>query len=415
MTSFAGEATRPLVRVAPTLDGLEAELVREAGLVPPLVVVCDTDTVEVLGRRVARAVRGEPLVLERPHADLATAEELRDRCRHAGSLVAVGSGTLNDLVKWAADRLGLPCAVFATAPSMNGWLTATASLAVRGVKRSLPVSPPAAAFFDLAVVAAAPRRLLAAGIGDGLCRPTVEADLRLAHRLVGERFEAGWFAATREPEERVRAAAGRIVAGEVEAVRHLVDLLVAQSLVMRRAGSSAPASQGEHAVAHILECFARPRPDAFHGELVALATTAVAAVQRHLLARTEAPPLGPVRVNDRQLRAVFGGTAEEARRAIAEMGLDDAVRVRDLAVRLRRLWPSLRAELAEPVRQAAERPPLFAAVGLPVAPRHLGLDPGFCDRAVGVAFGLRPRFGFLALAALADEIPGNLFPADENR
>jgi glycerol-1-phosphate dehydrogenase [NAD(P)+] len=405
----------PLVVIEADLAGLEAELIARAGIRAPFAVVCDGNTVEVLGRQVAEASGGRTVVLESPHADLATAQDLAGRCRDMAGLVAVGSGTLNDLVKWAADRLRIPCAVFATAPSMNGWLTATASLAVSGVKRSLPVVPPRGAFFALDVLAAAPLRLIRAGLGDALCRPVVEADLRLARCLVDAPLDEAWFAPLRAAEREVRARAGHVLARDPGAIRLLVELLVAQGLVMRRAGTSAPASQGEHAIAHLVECFARPPVDAFHGELVAVATVTMAGLQARLMHRSEPPALAPVAVDPDRLASVYGATTGEALDAVRALGLDDPERVAELARRLEAGWPELRRELAPIVAEARSLPPLYETLGLPVRPDDLGIDPRFYGEAAAVAFALRPRFGFLALAVLAGRVPGSAPACDESR
>ena len=58
--------------------------------------------------------------------------------RGADALVAVGSGTINDLCKYAAAQDGKPYAVFATAPSMNGYTSKNAAITVDGHKKSLP-------------------------------------------------------------------------------------------------------------------------------------------------------------------------------------------------------------------------------------------------------------------------------------
>ena len=119
------------------------------------------------------------------------------------SLIAVGSGTINDLCKYAAHLDRKPYAVFGTAPSMNGYTSANAAITVNGLKKSLAATMPAGVFLDLAVLAAAPPRMIRSGLGDSLCRPTAQADWLLSHRLTatdlswcaGERPAAGPLAA----------------------------------------------------------------------------------------------------------------------------------------------------------------------------------------------------------------------------
>ena len=131
---------------------------------PRVAVVGDENTWPVLGARVAAALPGaEAIVLDHPKADEANADLLQERARHADALIAVGSGTINDLCKYVTHRTGRRCAVFATAASMDGYVTTTVSITRDGFKLSLPAHAPAGVFFDLSVLAAAPLRMMRAG------------------------------------------------------------------------------------------------------------------------------------------------------------------------------------------------------------------------------------------------------------
>src|SRR3712207_6312690 len=93
--------------IAPSLDGAEADLVRALDLGRHFAVGSDTLTREVLGARVERALgsigRVTPVVLPgRPHPDDETVERFRAASAAADALVAVGSGTINDLCKYAS-------------------------------------------------------------------------------------------------------------------------------------------------------------------------------------------------------------------------------------------------------------------------------------------------------------------------
>ena len=72
--------------------------------------------------------------------------------------VAVGSGTINDLTKLAAHRLGRPYMVVATAASMDGYTAYGASITHRGSKQTFDCPAPLAVLADLDVIARAARR-----------------------------------------------------------------------------------------------------------------------------------------------------------------------------------------------------------------------------------------------------------------
>src|SRR5262249_17771111 len=151
------------------------ELVTALGLGRKLAVVSDPATHEVLGARVERALAAShtivPVALEAlPHPDLETVAAVRRASSAADAIVAVGSGTINDLCKFAAAKDEKPYVVFATAPSMNGYASMNAAITVDGHKQTLPATTPLGVFMDLEVLAAAPKRMIRAGLGDSLCR-----------------------------------------------------------------------------------------------------------------------------------------------------------------------------------------------------------------------------------------------------
>ncbi len=393
----------PEVVMAADLRGRARACLEQAGIAGPWLLLADENTAPVLGERVAAETGARLLRLTRPQASLSLAERLLAEVvagTAPGAVVAVGGGTLTDLAKYVAHRAGLPCAVFATAPSMNGWLTATASLARRRLKHSLPVAPPRAAFFDLAVLARAPLRLRRAGLGDALCRTTVVTDLRLAAALGRAPPMDPALAGQRAVEAEVLAALDGILAGEIEAVAALVRWLLIQSLIMRRVGSSAPASQGEHAIAHLLDA-ATPPGRVLHGEQVALATYHLARLQATMLHRPHPPALAPVRPRAAAIARTPGLDPHQARRVLAAKGLHRAGAVRALRRRLAVLWPQLRAAHASSALPLARIEEVWARAGLPRHPAALGYDTAVWVRARRLAFLQRERFGWLDLEALA--------------
>ena len=126
-----------------------------------------------------------------------TVEVLRRASADADALVAVGSGTINDVCKYAAAKDGKRYAVFATAPSMNGYASKNAAITIDGHKSSLAAASPVGVFMDLAVLCAAPARMIRAGLGDSLCRSTAQADWLLSHHLLGTPYRHAPFALLR--------------------------------------------------------------------------------------------------------------------------------------------------------------------------------------------------------------------------
>ncbi|MGH6920385.1 MAG: iron-containing alcohol dehydrogenase, partial [Geminicoccaceae bacterium] len=139
------------VVIEDSLAGREANLVEALDLGRRLAVVSDATTHRVMGRRIEQALgpvaQVQSIVLpDRPGPDLETVDGLCSATIDADALVAVGSGTINDLCKYASASDGKPYAVFATAPSMNGYTSINAAITVEGHKRSLPAQAASGVF-----------------------------------------------------------------------------------------------------------------------------------------------------------------------------------------------------------------------------------------------------------------------------
>ena len=108
------------------LDGDEADLVSGLNFGKNLALVFDPDTYEAMGSRVEQALSSRFNVQSinlgsHPHPDEETLKKLEQTIApNTDAVIAVGSGSINDLCKMAAHRRGCPQAVFGTAPSMNG-------------------------------------------------------------------------------------------------------------------------------------------------------------------------------------------------------------------------------------------------------------------------------------------------------
>ncbi len=402
--------TRSVV-VAPGLSDDPASLVADLRLGRRLAVVSDAITHDVLGARVERALTGiaevTGLVLPaRVHADMAAVEEVGRACRLADALIAVGSGTLNDLCKYAAACEGKPYAVFGTAPSMNGYTSVSAAITVEGLKRSLPAAAAQGVFLDLDVLARAPVRLIRAGLGDSLCRPTAQADWLLAHLLHGQPYREAPFALLTEDEPVLLHEPEALVAGDREAIARLARILVLSGFGMTICGGSYPASQGEHLISHYVDMRGPAgAPESLHGEHIGVATLTMARLQERVLAG--APPrLGPTRVNEAAVVRHFGPELGRACWTELSSKRHDRDTADRLSARLAAGWDVWRARLAGVLRPAAELEGVLRRAGAPTLPEELGWSRAYYREAVSHARLIRSRFTFLDLADDAGILEG---------
>lgn len=409
----APELGRPLatgirrIAVADSLDGAERDLVAGLDLGGRLAVVGDAGTWPALGARVARALGGgaDEIVLDRPKADEATADLLQDRARHADALVAVGSGTLNDLCKHVTHRTGRRCVVFATAASMDGYVTTTVSITRDGFKLSLPAHAPTGVFFDLGVLAAAPPRMARAGLGDTVCRTTAQLDWLLSHLLLDTVYAETPYRLMAEDEPRLYAAAHRLPEGDLGAMLLLTRMLILSGLGVLVTHTSHCGSMGEHSISHFVDTFADPHPKTLHGEQVGAATWSMARLQAETLARDEPPVLQPWPLDEATFADRYGRFAPSCLAAARKKPFDPAGTER-LNRRLAGRWPEIRRALSAVMLPPAEMERVMRAAGAPLRAVDLGIDPDLFRRAVGHAHEIRDRYGFLDLAAQAGRLAG---------
>jgi glycerol-1-phosphate dehydrogenase [NAD(P)+] len=397
-------AARSVV-IEDSLDGSEAELVAALDLGRRLAVVADDDTHAALGHRVERALASrftvQRVLLGRaPHADTDTLARLAAALDPGiDAVVAVGSGTINDLCKLAALQRGCPQLVFATAPSMNGYTSLSASITEAGLKRSLRAATPVAAFFDLRVLAAAPVRLIRAGLGDSICRPTAQADWLLAHLLLDRPYREAPFALLAADEPALLAESRALVGGGLGVMRCLVRTLVLSGFGMTVAGGSYPASQGEHLLSHYIEMMRPPaQPAALHGEQIGVCALAMARLQDRILAREAPPAVRPTAVRRDDVLRRFGAERGEACWQELEAKSIDTARADELTARLAAAWPAIRDRIRGVTLGHARMAEVLAAAGAPTAPRDLGWADAQLDDAIAHAREIRNRYTFLDLA-----------------
>lgn len=198
--------------------------------------------------------------------------------------ISVGSGTISDLGKMGSHRAGIPDVSVGTAPSNNGYTSAIAAILSEGVKTTQPCTPAIACFADPDVMCHAPYRMIASGIGDLYSKPVSNADWRLGYRLNDSFFSPIVMQIVDAGNELLVGVAPRLPDLDIDAVGRLTGAIMLSGLGMQAAGSSGPASGGEHLVSHYLDMTADRdgEPYDLHGCQVAVGTCFTASLYDQL-------------------------------------------------------------------------------------------------------------------------------------
>lgn len=389
----------------------------------PWALVADGNTWEAAGREVeavtaAAGQLGEVVVLE-PEAghgvlvanDLQV-QELIDRwtplAARPRAAVAVGAGTVNDIVKLACYRLGIPYAVVATAPSMNGFTSAIAAVLSDGVKVTVPCRPPVVCLFDTAVLRDAPYRMIASGLGDLMSRPVSMTDWLLGVRLLGGGFSEGSREVAELAGELVTGRAAAIGQLEPEAVTRLAASLGLSGIAMCLAGSSAPASGGEHLISHFLDMHhhAHGTPHDLHGCQVGVGTLVSAGFYERLMALTPADVDVDGSLARRMDEVTYLHWVDEAFGPLAASVAVYAKRKHpsseSLQIRLTTLrdkLPELQDAFGSLLRPQGAVLEDLRLAGCPASFGELGVPPDLARKAVLLGRHIRDRYTILDLAA----------------
>jgi glycerol-1-phosphate dehydrogenase [NAD(P)+] len=290
-------------------------------------MVADQNTYTALGQAVEQALlaRGwdvksvvfrEPEVI--PNEDFIF-QVLLEADQVERTYLAVGSGTLTDITRFASHRTRRPFISLPTAPSVDGFTSPSASLVVRNIKKTVIAQPPIAVIADLPTLAAAPQPMIAAGYGDILGKAIALADWKLGHLLWDEPYSVEIAARVRATLQSCLEATAEIGQASPGGIEKLTFSLIDSGLCMLDFGNSRPAAGAEHYMSHYLEMklLKEGRTAVLHGAKVALCSILVAGLYEQLrqidraeaARRLAASPLPDRAADVACIEAVFGEIA----------------------------------------------------------------------------------------------------------
>ncbi len=339
------------IEISRGASGRVAEIAAPYFAKGPVLVVCDVNTYAVLGKKIheqlkAAGADADCYVFPEKHLHpdaFAVGRlliEATDERRNYSLLIAVGSGTLNDITRLVSGRAGLPYFIVGTAPSMDGYAGNSSPIVCRGTKMSFYSHYADAIIADTEIMAQAPAWMLAAGLGDVMGKYVALADWKMDEDLCGAyRCEMiSQFMAN--AVEKCAATAADVARRDPDAVGTMMEALTLAGMAMGLATVTRPASGCEHHMAHYIDIdlISRGLDYPLHGNTVGI--TAMAMLRFYEMARRD------------------GLTA-------------------------------LETPTADVVREMIER------IGGPTRPAEIGVEPELFRRAMLEAKNLRPQYSML--------------------
>ena len=389
--------TRMVVIESSCLKDFDSWL-EKCGLEGPRAAIYDTNTYYAKGLN--RPSVQQEIILDAKglHADeKATAQVLSQLSNEIRVLVAVGSGTIHDITRYCAKKLGLSFVACPTAASVDGFCSTVCAMTWEGFKKTLPGIAPVLVLADLDVIQEAPFRLTLSGVGDIIGKYTALADWKIAHVLAGEYFCPVIEDMTRQAVHAVLGCARQLKDKDPHAYEQLTYGLLLSGLAMQMMGNSRPASGAEHHISHLLEM----EPvglgavsHALHGEKVGVGCIKVAA-EYHRLEKIEeiGLMLHPYRPLTADYVSAFFG--EQLCPSILAENTPDS-RTEITPSKVEAAWPEIRSVIRE-IPSEEELFSLYADIGAKKTLADLEVPEELLPKLLEYAPCVRNRMTFLRI------------------
>ncbi len=166
-------------------------------------------------------------------------------------VIGVGSGVINDISKIVANVAGKKYIIVATAPSMDGYASATSSMTMEGLKISLGSKCADVIVGDTDILCNAPIKMMISGLGDMLAKYVSICEWRISNLINGEYYCEEIAALVRSSLKKCVDNAEGLLKRDENAVKAVFEGLIICGAAMKFAGLSRPASGIEHYLSHI--------------------------------------------------------------------------------------------------------------------------------------------------------------------
>ena len=308
----------------------------------------------------------------RTYARIEQVREVTALCADVDGIIAVGTGSINDICRVVSFQEKKQFCIIATAPSMDGFASDTAPIVENNFKNSYFVEQPRIILADTKVLAKSPLELKAAGFGDMVAKYIGIADWQIANLLIDEYYCPAVADITMQGVKKVVDLADKVNSEDEVAAGNIMEGLILSGLGMKLAKSSRPASGAEHVVSHYWECYKLARniwPE-FHGKKVGVASVLINRIYRNIADRVE--DVNPTADNPDWdlIRAQFDETQHADLMKVNTPSIMDKV---DPA-RLKAIWPEIRRIIREVLPTDEEMMRMMTAAGAPTEPADVHVD-----------------------------------------
>ena len=377
------------------------------------VIVADDNTWEVAGKDAQKSL--DDAGIESVDAYIFSSEDFYAEWKHVEVLktflenydavaIAVGSGVINDTVKYVSSLLGRRYMCVGTAASMDGFTAYGASITKDGNKQTFDCPAPLGFVMDSAIAAAAPKELAASGYADLIAKIPAGADWMLAEVVGSEKIdEFAWNLVQNGLKESLADPAA-VFAGDVEKTQALAEGLLMSGFAMQAIQSSRPASGTEHQFSHCwdMEDLCYDGKHVSHGFKVGIGTLISTAELEFILEKglEDVDVEACVQVwkswaeMEDEIREVMAGKPGHIARGLAETKgkYVDKEGLRAQIIALKEAWPVLSQRIREQIIPFEKVRESLRMVGAPYEPEMIGVSRERFRKTVSYIPYMRSRF-----------------------
>ena len=176
-----------------------------------------------------------------------------DAPRDLDLVVAVGTGSINDMCRFFSYQMNVPYAIVATAAPMDGFASSGAVLMVDNIKQTIPAQTSLFIIGDTDILCGAPARMISAGLGDLLGKFTCLNDWRISKIVNDEYYYDTVVNLVKDCIENVLKNADKAASRDPKVIGDIMEGLVLTGVAMSFVGNSRPAAGCEHHLNHYWE------------------------------------------------------------------------------------------------------------------------------------------------------------------
>lgn len=284
----------------------------------------------------------------------------------ADGILSIGSGSLNDVCRRAALLADKEFAIFATAPSMDGFASGTSPItSVKdNFKTTLPARQPSIIIADTKILAAAPPELKSAGFGDMIAKYIGLADWKISNITTGEYYCEKIAALTRQAVDKMIKLAPRVTENDEETAGAIMESLVFTGIAMKLADCVRPASGTEHIISHYWEIkkLEKGLISDFHGKKVSVASLIAAKIYYQIIKCDFYPCMEKLDWDD--IYKVYGKNFETEVKNLNNPTITESTSPEIIAANEDKIKEAVKAEIPEPGKLLAYMKTAGAAISL---------------------------------------------------